>query len=198
MEKILIATNNPGKAREYKKIFEPKRLEVYTLADLKEVPEIVEDGQTFEQNATIKAQTLTDMLNVPALADDSGIVVDALDGAPGIYSARYAGDHDDQANNAKLLAELKDVPYEKRTAHFHCSIVVTRPGKEPLAVAGDAYGYILTKAQGTGGFGYDPLFYYPKLDKTFGELSAEEKNKISHRGLAVQKLMEQFDQWWQV
>lgn len=198
MNKILIATSNPGKAREYRKFFEPKGLEVFTLADLTTVPEIIEDGATFEENALIKAQTLTDFLNVPALADDSGLVVDALNGEPGIYSARYAGDHDDQANNAKLLKELADVPAEKRTAHFHCSIVVTRPNQAPLAVAGDAYGYILTEAQGDGGFGYDPLFYYPKLAKTFAQLSAEEKNQISHRGIAVQKLMKEFDLWWKI
>ena len=196
MEKILIATSNQGKAKEYRQIFESRGLKVYTLLDLKEVPEIIENGTTFEENARIKAQTLTDLLGISVLADDSGLVVDALDGAPGIYSARYAKDHDDQANNTKLLTNLKNVTYEKRTAHFHCSIVVTFPDKKPLAVSGDAYGYILEEPKGTGGFGYDPLFYYPQLNKTFGELSAEEKNKISHRGLAVQKLISCFDEWW--
>ena len=171
MTKILIATKNDGKAREYRKLFEPKGIEVITLKDLNEQVEIIENGKTFSENALIKAQTLTDKLNIPVLADDSGLVVDALNGAPGIYSARYAGDHDDEANNKKLLEELKKVPDEKRTAHFHCSIV-------------------------EDGFGYDPLFYYPEFGKTFGEIGMEEKNKVSHRAKATENLLEKFDEWW--
>ena len=147
MTKILIATKNDGKAREYRKLFEPKGIEVITLKDLNEQVEIIENGRTFSENALIKAQTLTDKLNIPVLADDSGLVVDALTGAPGIYSARYAGDHDDEANNKKLLEELKKVPDEKRTAHFHCSIVATAPDKTPLEANGDVYGLIAHEKQ---------------------------------------------------
>ena len=149
MTKILIATKNDGKAREYRKLFEPKGIEVITLKDLNEQVEIIEDGKTFSENALIKAQTLTDKLNIPVLGDDSGLVVDALNGAPGIYSARYAGDHDDEANNKKLLEELKKVPDEKRTAHFHCSIVATAPDKTPLEANGDVYGLIAHEKHGS-------------------------------------------------
>lgn len=196
MTKILIATKNDGKAREYCKLFEPKGIEVITLKDLNEQVEIIENGKTFSENALIKAQTLTDKLNIPVLADDSGLVVDALNGAPGIYSARYAGDHDDEANNKKLLEELKKVPDEKRTAHFHCSIVATAPDKTPLEANGDVYGLIAHEKHGEDGFGYDPLFYYPEFGKTFGEIGMEEKNKVSHRAKATENLLEKFDEWW--
>ena len=196
MTKILIATKNAGKAREYRKLFEPKGIEVITLKDLNEQVEIIENGKTFSENALIKAQTLTDKLNIPVLADDSGLVVDALNGAPGIYSARYAGDHDDEANNKKLLENLKKVPDEKRTAHFHCSIVATAPDKTPLEANGDVYGMIAHEKHGEDGFGYDPLFYYPEFGKTFGEIGMEEKNKVSHRAKATENLLEKFDEWW--
>ena len=196
MTKILIATKNDGKAREYHKLFEPKGIEVITLKDLNEQVEIIENGKTFSENALIKAQTLTDKLNIPVLADDSGLVVDALNGAPGIYSARYAGDHDDEANNKKLLEALKKVPDEKRTAHFHCSIVATAPDKTPLEANGDVYGLIAHEKHGEDGFGYDPLFYYPEFGKTFGEIGMEEKNKVSHRAKATENLLEKFDEWW--
>ena len=196
MTKILIATKNDGKAREYRKLFEPKGIEVITLKDLNEQVEIIENGRTFSENALIKAQTLTDKLNIPVLADDSGLVVDALNGAPGIYSARYAGDHDDEANNKKILEELKKVPDEKRTAHFHCSIVATAPDKTPLEANGDVYGLIAHEKHGEDGFGYDPLFYYPEFGKTFGEIGMEEKNKVSHRAKATENLLEKFDEWW--
>ena len=197
MDKILIATKNAGKAREFARLFAPKQIEVMTLLDLEDVPPIEENGQTFTENALIKAQTISNYLHIPVLADDSGLVVDALDGEPGIYSARYAGDHDDAANNRKLLNKLEDVAPADRTAHFHCSIVVVQEGKEPLIAMGDAYGQILTAPRGRDGFGYDPLFYYPAKDKTFAEMTASEKNTVSHRGLALQKLLQGFDQWWQ-
>ena len=182
MTKILIATKNDGKAREYRKLFEPKGIEVITLKDLNEQVEIIENGRTFSENALIKAH--------------SGLVVDALNGAPGIYSARYAGDHDDEANNKKLLEELKKVPDEKRTAHFHCSIVATAPDKTPLEANGDVYGLIAHEKHGEDGFGYDPLFYYPEFGKTFGEIGMEEKNKVSHRAKATENLLEKLDEWW--
>lgn len=196
MKEILIATKNQGKAREYAAMFAPLGIEIKTLADIKDAPEIVEDGQTFTENALKKAQTLSDFLQMPVLADDSGLVVDALNGEPGIYSARYAGDHDDDKNNEKLLANLVEVADDERTAHFHCSVVVTSPSKDPLVVEGDAYGKILHAKRGEAGFGYDPLFFYPKLGKTFAELSQAEKNEVSHRGLALRKLMTQLADWW--
>lgn len=197
MDTILIATANAGKAAEYRKIFEAKGVTVQTLADLPQHYEIDENGSSFEENALIKAQTLLDALQIPVLADDSGLIVDALDGAPGIHSARYAGDHDDEANKRKLLAELKDIPAAERTARFYCAIVVVRPNAKPLSVAGKAEGQILFAEQGNDGFGYDPLFYYPPLKKSFAELTMAEKNQVSHRGQAVAQLQTVFDQWWQ-
>ncbi len=195
MDKILIATKNEGKAKEYRKLFEPKGFEVVTLNYLNDPIEIVEDGKTFAQNAAIKALALAEKYQVIALADDSGLMVDYLDGAPGIYSARYAGDHDDEANKQKLLAELAGVASDKRTAHFHCAIVVASPAGAQLAVEGEVNGVILEKQRGQGGFGYDPLFYYPPFERSFAQLSMEEKNSVSHRGRAVNALMERFDAW---
>lgn len=199
MPKILIATKNPGKAREYRKIFEPKGFEVTTLLDLDadQVPEIDENGNSFVENALIKANALMNVTHATVLADDSGLCVDALNGAPGIHSARYAGDHDDIANRKKLLEALKDVSADKRTAHFHTSIVVVHPDKTPLEVSGEAFGRILDYETGNDGFGYDPLFYSNDLQKSFAEVSIDEKNRVSHRGKAVKKLMAEFDNWWQ-
>lgn len=199
MEKILIATKNPGKAREYRKLFSPKGFKVITLLDLDadQIPEIDENGKSFAENAMIKANALMKVMGTTVLADDSGLCVDALDGAPGIYSARYAGDHDDDANRKKLLKELAGVPEEKRTAHFHTSIVVVHPHKQPLEVSGEAEGRILEREVGNGGFGYDPLFYSFDLKKGFAQVTSEEKNSVSHRGKAVRKLMRNFDDWWE-
>ena len=118
-------------------------------------------------------------------------------GEPGIYSARYAGDHDDEANKKKLLHNLEGVPFEKRTAHFHCSLVITSPVKDPLIAEGNVEGYIVEEERGKGGFGYDPLFFYPPLDKTFGETTADEKNAVSHRANAIKDLLTKFDEWWE-
>ncbi|KRL84229.1 HAM1 protein [Ligilactobacillus apodemi DSM 16634 = JCM 16172] len=196
VEKLLIATKNEGKAREYRSLFEPKGFEVITLNDIPEKIEIEENGTTFVENATIKAKALADKYQVLALADDSGLAIDQLNGEPGIYSARYAGDHDDEANKQKVLTKLEGVPREKRTAHFHCAIVVCDPNKPKLVAQGQVDGVILTAPQGEGGFGYDPLFYYPPFEKSFAQLTMEQKNSVSHRGRAVNELMEQFDQWW--
>lgn len=196
VEKLLIATKNEGKAREYRSLFEPKGFEVITLNDIPEKIEIEENGTTFVENATIKAKALADKYQVLALADDSGLAIDQLNGEPGIYSARYAGDHDDEANKQKVLTKLEGVPREKRTAHFHCAIVVCAPNKPKLVAQGQVDGVILTAPQGEGGFGYDPLFYYPPFEKSFAQLTMEQKNSVSHRGRAVNELMEQFDQWW--
>lgn len=193
---IIIATNNEGKAAEFKEIFNQHGYEVKTLRDFPEIPEIPETGSTFSENALQKANEISRRLNTIVLADDSGLEVDALDGRPGIYSARYAGEHgNDEKNNGKLLKELKDVPEEKRTANFHCTLVLVGPEREPLFVEGEISGSILTEPQGTNGFGYDPLFYIPKLDRSMAELTSEEKNELSHRGIAIKKLEKYLPEW---
>ncbi|MDO4903375.1 MAG: XTP/dITP diphosphatase [Limosilactobacillus sp.] len=197
MATLVIATKNEGKAREYRAMFAPFGIEVKTLADFPEF-EINENGQTFEENAKIKAQTAVDHLNLPVMADDSGLCVDALDGAPGVHSARYAGDHDDEANNAKLLRELADVEDDKRTAHFHTTIVAIKPDGAKLVTDGRVDGHILRSPRGENGFGYDPLFEpveHPGL--AMAELTAEQKNAISHRGRALRDFMDKFSGWWE-
>lgn len=197
MTTLVIATKNAGKAREYRKMLAPHGIEIKTLADFAPI-KINENGHSFEENATIKAQTVMNVLGLPVMADDSGLVVDALNGAPGIYSARYAGDHDDAANNAKLLRALADVPDEKRTAHFHTTIVALKPDGTKLVANGRINGQILRQQRGENGFGYDPLFYVPSLHKTLAQLTAEQKNQVSHRGRALRQFMNDFPEWWQV
>lgn len=196
MNSLVIATRNQGKAREYREMFAPYDIEVKTLADFSIPIKINENGTTFLENATIKAQTVMDKLGVPVMADDSGLVVDALDGAPGVHSARYAGDHDDQANNDKLLHELQGVPTEKRTAHFHTTIVALKPDGAKLVANGRVNGRILTKPRGENGFGYDPLFYVEQYGYSMAELTAEQKNAISHRGKALKEFLDHFAEWW--
>lgn len=193
---IVIATRNPGKAKEFTKIFAEKGYHVKTLLDYPELPDIEETGKTFEENARLKAESIAKILKQPVLADDSGLSVDALDGRPGIYSARFAGEPtNNAANNAKLLHELTGVPKEKRTATFHCTLVFAAPDKESLVVEGDWPGVIGTIPRGDHGFGYDPLFFVPEEQKTAAELSDERKNEISHRGKAVTKLRAQWENW---
>lgn len=193
---IVIATRNPGKAKEFSAIFGEKGYTVKTLLDYPELPDVEETGKTFEENARLKAETIAAILNQPVLADDSGLMVDALNGMPGIYSARFAGEPTNNAsNNAKLLHELTGVPQEKRQATFHCTLVFANPKKESLVVEGDWAGEIGTIPRGEGGFGYDPLFFVPEEGKTAAELPSEVKNKISHRGKAVAKLKEQWEAW---
>lgn len=194
---LVIATRNQGKAREFSEMLAPKGITIKTLADYLDVGEIAETGSTFEENATIKAKAIADHTQLPVLADDSGLEVTALNGEPGIYSARYAGDHDDAANNAKLLNNLKDVPTDKRQATFHTTLVLLKPNGLKLVVDGEVHGEILTAPRGENGFGYDPLFYIPSKGKTMAEMSDAEKNAISHRGRATQKMMTQFDDWWE-
>lgn len=195
MKTIVIATNNAGKAREYREMLAPAGIEVKTLADFPPIT-INENGTTFEENATIKAMTVAKQLQLPVMADDSGLVVDALDGAPGVHSARYAGDHDDAANNAKLLAALADVPDDQRTAHFHTTIVAVKPDGTKLVATGRVDGHILHQLTGDNGFGYDPLFYVDELGKAMAELTPEQKNQISHRGRALRDFMQKFNDWW--
>lgn len=193
---LVIATKNSGKAREYQKLLAPYGIEVKTLADYAPI-QINENGTSFEENATIKAQSAMRALHLPVLADDSGLVVDALNGAPGIYSARYAGDHDDAANNAKLLRELAGVPDDQRTAHFHTTIVAIKPNGAKLVANGRVDGHILHHLTGNNGFGYDPLFYVDELQTAMAELTPEQKNQVSHRGRALRELMTNFKEWWQ-
>ena len=158
------------------------------MADFPDFPDIVEDGHTFEENARKKAEALYRWIKRPVLADDSGLEVDALDGQPGVFSARYAGEGaTDEANNAKLLAALQSVPAHQRQARFRCVLVMMVDEDRQLVAEGTCEGVILDAPRGTGGFGYDPLFYVPSLGKTLAELS-EEKNRISHRGAALRQL----------
>lgn len=192
----VIATRNPGKAKEFAALFAKEGYQIKTLLDYPDLPDVEETGTTFEENARLKAETIAQLLQQPVLADDSGLVVDALNGMPGIFSARFAGERkSDAANNAKLLHELTNVPDEQRTAHFHCTLVFAAPQKESLVVEADWDGRIARIPQGDNGFGYDPLFIVPGYDKTSAELTSEEKNKISHRGMAVKELERTWKEW---
>lgn len=193
---ILVATRNPGKAREFAALLSEKGYQIKTLLDFPEIPDVEETGTTFEANARLKAETIAKQLNCLVLADDSGLIVDALNGQPGVYSARFAGEgKSDGANNAKLLHELTDVPTEKRTGRFHCTLVLAKPNKESLVVSGEIEGRILAIPRGDNGFGYDPLFYVPSKELSMAELSQQEKNDISHRALAIKALGQEWDKW---
>jgi XTP/dITP diphosphohydrolase len=202
--RILIATSNPGKLRDFAGAAARYGVEVFALPNFSSIPTIVEDGDTFEANARKKAEGYSRYApGEIVIADDSGLEVDALDGAPGVHSARYAApdlhnkepheadaNTDDDANNARVLRELKGVPPEKRTGRFVCVLAAARDGKTLATFRGPAEGIILDAPRGTNGFGYDPLFYFPSIGKTFAELSAEEKSKHSHRGKAFRRLLE--------
>lgn len=193
MKKVVIATRNEGKVREFKNFFARYNITIYSLNDLGIDVEIEEDGTTFTENALIKARTIAKAYGLNCIADDSGLEVDALDGAPGIHSARYADDHDDDKNNEKLLQELEGVPFEERTARFVCAIAyVTKDLRESI-VTGTVEGYIWFEPRGNNGFGYDPLFYVPCFEKTMAELTVEEKRLISHRGHALKKMIQQIE-----
>ncbi|MGJ7920510.1 XTP/dITP diphosphatase [Neobacillus sp. LXY-4] len=194
MKEIIIATKNKGKAREFEQMFAWRGFRVLTLLDFPEIAEIEETGTTFEENAVLKAKSLSQQLGRMVIADDSGLVVDALDGKPGVYSARYAGEaKNDEANIDKVLTELIGVSDEKRTARFYCALAIALPGQEAVTVFGTCEGRILHERRGSNGFGYDPIFYSIEENRSMAELSAEEKNKISHRGKALKKLEEQLD-----
>ncbi len=189
--KLLLATNNRHKVSEFKSCFAQKGIEV-EIVTIREVGfdgEIIENADTFEGNAYIKAKALCDYTGLVTIADDSGLSVDILNGAPGVYSARYAGEGaTDSENIDKLLSELKDNLPAK--AKFVCLICVCKPNGETLYVSGEANGEIIGERRGNGNFGYDPVFYYPPFKKTFAEISEEEKNTVSHRGKAIEKLLE--------
>lgn len=195
MKNILVASNNQHKLIEIREILKDMAIKVYSLKDLNIDIDPVEDGDTFMANALKKAREIASYIeenslgDYMVLADDSGLSVDALNGEPGVYSARYAGVHgDSQKNNQKLLAKLKDVPYEDRKARFICAVALILPGKQPIMVQGESEGYIIDDGKGRGGFGYDPIFFVPEFNKTFAEMTSEEKNSISHRGRALEKL----------
>ncbi|HHW44437.1 MAG TPA: XTP/dITP diphosphatase [Desulfotomaculum sp.] len=183
---LVLATRNPGKVRELSQMLAPLGYEVVSLDRYPGVPEIVEDGATFKDNAVKKAATVARHTGRLALADDSGLEVDYLGGAPGVHSARFAGEgHNDRANNEKLLNLLSGVPAEKRSARFRCVVAVATPDGRVFTAEGTCEGVITTEPRGEGGFGYDPLFLVPEYGKTFGELEPAVKNRISHRGRAL-------------
>ncbi|RDH82137.1 MAG: non-canonical purine NTP pyrophosphatase, RdgB/HAM1 family [endosymbiont of Escarpia spicata] len=190
-ERIVLASNNAGKVREINQLLATGQIEVVPQRDF-DIPDAVEDGLSFVENAIKKARHASSLSGLPAVADDSGIEVDALKGAPGIYSARFAGEGaSDQANLEKLLESLKDVPEEARTARFQCLLVYMRHAKDPTPIIcqGTWEGRVLFEARGDNGFGYDPVFYVPTHNCTSAELPAEVKNSLSHRGQALQKLL---------
>jgi XTP/dITP diphosphohydrolase len=205
---IFIATSNPGKLRDFRGAARVLQVEVEPLPGFDTVPNAVEDGETFEENARIKAEYYSQLLpGELVLADDSGLAVDALDGAPGVHSARYAAkikgelahpdsahlNSDDEENNQAVIAQLERLPEQKRGGRFICVIAAAQDGQTVKTFAGEVEGQMLTKPRGANGFGYDPLFYFPALDKTFAELTAEEKSRYSHRGQAFSRFL----QWYQ-
>ncbi|WP_025029030.1 XTP/dITP diphosphatase [Caldalkalibacillus mannanilyticus] len=193
-KQVILATTNMGKVKEFQALLEPLDIQVMSIHDLEgeRIPEVVEDGETFEENALKKARAFYRQFNIPALADDSGLEVDYLNGEPGIYSARYAGEgKNDQDNIEKLLEKLKEVKEtELRKAHFTCAIAFVDGAEEETVTRGECHGVIASQPRGENGFGYDPIFYLPEEKRTMAELSKEEKNKISHRSVALKKLVE--------
>ena len=200
--RVLIATSNPGKLRDFAGAAAAHAIEIISIPNFSSLPPVVEDGLTFEANARKKAEAYS--LVVPGeivLADDSGLEVDALGGAPGVHSARYAADEphkaqantDDEANNARVIRELREVPAENRTGRFVCVLAAARDGKTLQVFRGTAEGMILDSPRGSNGFGYDPLFYFPRIQKTFAELTAAEKAKYSHRGAAFRQFLEWYE-----
>lgn len=191
MQRIVLASGNPGKVRELQGLLGESEIQVIPQSEYC-VPDVEETGLSFIENAILKARHACRHTALPALADDSGLEVDFLDGEPGIYSARFAGTHgDDAANNKRLLGELDGVPEAERTARFRCVIALLRHPEDPmpLVVSGTWEGRILTRPQGEGGFGYDPLFFDPALGRSAAELEPTTKNRHSHRGRALQALL---------
>ena len=194
--KIIIASHNENKIKEFIPLLEPFGFEVTSLLELNDHQEIIEDGDTFEANALIKAKSIAEKYQAYALADDSGLVVPAIGNEPGIYSARYSGEpKDDHRNNLKLLERMTGLEGDQRKAHFVSHLVVYAPNGDYLSVEGKAEGQILEALQGDEGFGYDPLFYYPPAKQTFAQMPLEEKNKVSHRRRAIDQLQQSLPTW---
>jgi XTP/dITP diphosphohydrolase len=194
--RVLVASSNEGKLRDFKAAAAVHGVEIELIPGFRQIPEAVEDGDTFEENARKKSEHYSRFLPGELIfADDSGLEADALGGAPGVISARYAAAADDprnssdEANNAKLLREMAALPDEKRTGRFVCVISVAKDGAEVASFRGTAEGVLLREPRGNEGFGYDPLFYFPALQKSFGELSGEEKAAVSHRGAAFARFL---------
>lgn len=191
--KVVLASSNAGKLREFNRMLADVHFNIVPQSEF-DVPDAIEDGLTFVENSIIKARHAAKLTGLPALADDSGIEVDALQGRPGIYSARYAGEPgDDEANNVKLLLELADIPEEQRTARFRCCIVYMRHAEDPSPLIADASweGGILFERKGDNGFGYDPLFYVSTHQCSSAQLEPDVKNSISHRGIALRDMLQQ-------
>ena len=191
MKKILLASNNPGKVRELRAMLADRDVEIVPQSAFA-IPEVEETGLTFIENALLKARHAAGLSGLPSIADDSGLEVDILNGAPGVRAARYAGEGaSDADNNAKLLRELRDIPADRRTARFRCVLVLLRHERDPspIIAQGVWHGLILDAPRGEGGFGYDPLFFVPEMGRASAELTAEEKNRVSHRGQALRNLL---------
>ena len=202
MKRVLIATSNSGKLRDFAGAARAHGIEVAGIPDFASLPPVVEDGETFEENARKKAEQYS--IAVPGevvVADDSGLEIDALNGAPGVHSARYAASEphkagantDDDLNNARVLRELQNTPPEGRGGQFVCVLAAAKNGHTLATFRGVARGRILAELRGSGGFGYDPLFYFPQIGQTFAELSPEEKARFSHRGEAFRKFLDWCD-----
>ena len=188
-KRCILATRNQGKIREFQSLFSDIGLEIISLNDVESAPDVQEDGATFFENAMKKARSMAEHFGLMAISDDSGLEVDALGGRPGIYSARFAGEGaTDEENNRKLLREMEGIEPGRRTARFRCVMVAYRPDGAWVKAEGTLEGIITDSPTGDRGFGYDPLFYVPELQKTLAELTTEEKNRISHRARALQKL----------
>lgn len=190
---LILATTNKNKVKEFQEMLKDFPIEIRSLADFGPLPEAIEDGATFDENAYKKAIHTAKILGFPAIADDSGLAVEALNGAPGVYSARYAGENATDAENVdKLLHEMQGT--KNRKAAFHCVLSIAVPSGPALTYEGTCEGTLLEERRGESGFGYDPIFYFEDLGKTFAECSMEEKNKVSHRGKALADLKEEFPQ----
>lgn len=187
LEEIVFASHNEWKIKEIKKLLAPYGIKVKSALDMN-LPDVEETGKTFEENSLLKSRTIAKLVNMPCLADDSGLCVDALNGAPGVYSARYAPNRDFDKGMEKLLAEMEKSPNKSRNAHFSCVISLAWPDGQYKVFAGQVDGKIAFHKMGAGGFGYDPLFVPEGFTSSFAQMSQEEKNKISHRGRAVEKL----------
>lgn len=192
--KMIIATNNEKKLDEYRAMLSKQNVEIISLGDLMNVPKINEDGTTFSENALLKAKSIVDKFQITTMADDSGLLVEALGGEPGVLSARYAGNHNDGLNREKVLANLQHET--NRRATFHTSIVAIRPNGQTLEVSGEINGEIVLEPRGSQMFGYDSIFQPDGCQQTFGEMTSDQKSSISHRGLALKNLIAQFDSWW--
>lgn len=194
LDRVIIATSNEGKRKEFEALLSAFGISVLSNKDLdgEWIPHVIEDGKTFEENALKKATAYFQRFRLPALADDSGLEVDCLGGEPGVFSARFAGEgSSDQENIQLLLQRLQGVPFEQRSARFTCAIALVTGEEPPLIAKGYCSGYILDEQRGTGGFGYDPVFYVPDHNCTFAEMSREQKNRLSHRYRALQELKQQ-------